>query len=95
MFMVFVEFEVNPFYSFMFFAMVWWLCLTISLIGMVFTCTLHFLLCVITHFQKNGSTPELVNEARDSLLAANVLSPGESRFTKLMDSLNEFASSND
>ena len=49
----------------------------------------------ITHFQKNGSTPELVKEARDSLLAANALSPGESRFTKLMGSLNEFASSND
>ncbi len=44
---------------------------------------------IITYIQKNGETPELIKEARDSLLAANELSPGEPRFTKLMASLRE------
>lgn len=48
---------------------------------------------IITYMQKNGSTPELIQEAHDSLLAANELSPGESRFIRLMASLNELTSS--
>lgn len=48
---------------------------------------------IITYMQKNESTSELIQEARDSLLAANELSPGESRFIRLMASLNEFTSS--
>lgn len=49
---------------------------------------------IITYMQKNGSTPELIQEAHDSLLAANELSPGESRFIRLMASLNELTSAN-
>lgn len=44
---------------------------------------------IITYIQKNGPTPELIREARDSLLAANELSPGEPRFTRLMASLSK------
>lgn len=45
---------------------------------------------LITYMQKNASTPAFVKEARDSLLAANALSPGETRFASLMDALSEF-----
>jgi len=48
---------------------------------------------IITSIQKNEPTPELIKEARNSLLVANELSPGEPRFIRLMASLNEFASS--
>jgi tetratricopeptide (TPR) repeat protein len=48
---------------------------------------------IITYIQKNGPTPELIQEARSSLLAANELSPGEPRFIRLMASLNEFSAS--
>ncbi|MEK6685162.1 MAG: tetratricopeptide repeat protein, partial [Pseudomonadota bacterium] len=48
---------------------------------------------VITYMQKNGPAPELIKEARSSLLAANDLSPGEPRFIRLMATLNEFTPS--
>lgn len=48
---------------------------------------------IITYIQKKGPTPELIQEARNSLLAANELSPGEPRFIRLMASLNEFSAS--
>ncbi len=48
---------------------------------------------IITYIQKNGPTPELIQEARSSLFAANELSPGEPRFIRLMASLNEFSAS--
>lgn len=44
---------------------------------------------IIAYIQKNGSAPDLVEEARNSLTAANELSPGEPRFKRLMASLNE------
>lgn len=44
---------------------------------------------IIAYIQKNGAAPELVEEARNSLTAANELSPGEPRFKRLMASLNE------
>ncbi|MDP1949647.1 MAG: response regulator [Nitrosomonas sp.] len=47
---------------------------------------------LITCIQKNGPTPELIKEARESLLAANVLSPGEPRYMRLKDLLNECSS---
>ncbi|PXW87822.1 tetratricopeptide repeat protein [Nitrosomonas sp. Nm84] len=46
---------------------------------------------IITYIQKNGSTPELIKEARDSLFAANELLPGEPRFTRLMASLSKLS----
>lgn len=48
---------------------------------------------VITYMQKNGPAPELIKEARSSLLAANDLSPGEPRFIRLMATLNKFTPS--
>lgn len=48
---------------------------------------------LITYMQKNGPVPELIKEARSSLLAANDLSPGEPRFIRLMATLNEFTPS--
>ncbi len=48
---------------------------------------------IITYIQKNGLTPELVKEARESLLAADNLSPNEPRFIRLMASLNDLAAS--
>lgn len=48
---------------------------------------------IITYIQKNGPSPELIEEARSSLTAANQLSPGEPRFARLMASLNELTSS--
>jgi tetratricopeptide (TPR) repeat protein len=47
---------------------------------------------LITYIQKKGQTPELINEARESLDAANTLSPGESRYSKLMNLLNKLSS---
>lgn len=47
---------------------------------------------IITYIQKNGPSPELIEEARSSLTAANQLSPGEPRFARLMASLNELTS---
>lgn len=47
---------------------------------------------IITYIQKNGPTPELIEEARGSLAAANQLSPGEPRLMRLMASLNELTS---
>ena len=44
---------------------------------------------IIAYIQKNGSAPDLVEEARNSLTVANELSPGEPRFKRLMASLNE------
>lgn len=44
---------------------------------------------LIAYLQKNETTSELIREARDSLLAANARSPGESRFVRLMDALNK------
>lgn len=44
---------------------------------------------IIAYIQKNGAAPGLVEEARNSLTAANELSPGEPRFKRLMASLNE------
>lgn len=44
---------------------------------------------IITYMQKNGATPELIDEARHSLRTANELSPGEPRFIRLTDTLNE------
>ncbi len=46
---------------------------------------------LIAYLQKNEITPELVKEARDSLLAANVQLPGEPRFVRLMDALNKLS----
>ncbi|MBX3617373.1 response regulator [Nitrosomonas sp.] len=43
----------------------------------------------IAYIQKKGSVPGLIDEARNSLLAANELSPGEPRFKRLMTTLNE------
>lgn len=43
---------------------------------------------IIAYIQKNGSASGLVEEARNSLTAANELSPGEPRFKRLMASLN-------
>ncbi len=48
---------------------------------------------LITHMQKNGAMPELVKEARASLLAGNALAPGVARFTQLTALLNELAAS--
>lgn len=50
---------------------------------------LNFAHVFIAYIQKNGSTSDLIDEARKSLLAANELSPGEPRFKRLMASLNE------
>ena len=47
---------------------------------------------LIAYLQKNETTSELIREARDSLLAANTLSPGEARFVRLMDALNKLSS---
>lgn len=47
---------------------------------------------LITYIQKNGPTQELVTEARESLYAANTLSPGEPRFSQLTSLLNGLAS---
>ncbi|MGZ0019402.1 response regulator [Nitrosomonas sp. wSCUT-2] len=44
---------------------------------------------IIAYIQKNGAAPDLVEEARNSLMAANELSPGEPRFKRLLASLNE------
>ncbi|MBS0300395.1 MAG: tetratricopeptide repeat protein [Proteobacteria bacterium] len=44
---------------------------------------------IITYMQKNGATPELIDEARQSLQTANELSPGEPRFIRLTAALNE------
>lgn len=44
---------------------------------------------IITYMQKNGATPELIDEARHSLQAANKLSPGEPRFVRLATALSE------
>ncbi|MBS0423424.1 MAG: tetratricopeptide repeat protein [Proteobacteria bacterium] len=44
---------------------------------------------IITYMQKNGATPELINEARHSLRTANELSPGEPRFIRLTAALKE------
>lgn len=44
---------------------------------------------LISHIQKNGLTPELISEARESLFSANALSPGEPRFAQLTKKLNE------
>ena len=44
---------------------------------------------IITYMQKKGPTPELIEEARHSLQAANELSPGEPRFVRLSAALNE------
>lgn len=44
---------------------------------------------LIAYLQKNETTSEHIREARDSLKAANVLSPGEVRFVRLMDALNK------
>ncbi|MDE2387891.1 MAG: response regulator [Betaproteobacteria bacterium] len=46
---------------------------------------------IITYMQKNGTTPELIGEARRSLQTANELSPGEPRFIRLTAALNELA----
>ncbi len=47
---------------------------------------------LIAYIQKKGQTPELINEARESLDAANELSPGESRYSKLMNILDGLSS---
>ncbi len=47
---------------------------------------------LIAYIQKKGQTPELINEALESLDAANELSPSESRYSKLMDILNGLSS---
>ncbi|PTQ76608.1 tetratricopeptide repeat protein [Nitrosomonas oligotropha] len=44
---------------------------------------------IITYMQKKGPAPELIEEARHSLQAANELSPGEPRFVRLSAALNE------
>ncbi len=48
---------------------------------------------LITYMQKNRPTEDLISESRESLFAANALSPGEPRFTRLMGALNELAAS--
>lgn len=46
---------------------------------------------IITRMQKSGTTPELVDEARQSLVAANRILPGQPRFTQLSDALEVLA----
>ncbi len=46
---------------------------------------------IITYIQKKGAEPVLVKEARESLNTANRLSPGESRYSKLMNALNQLS----
>ncbi len=46
---------------------------------------------LIAYIQKIEKTPELVDEAHNSLLTANSLSPGEARFARLMDALNKLS----
>lgn len=53
---------------------------------------LNLAYAIITYIQKNGPSPELIEEARSSLAAANQLAPGEPRFIRLMASLNELTS---
>ncbi len=43
---------------------------------------------LITYIQKNGPTQEIIAEARESLYAANTLSPGEPRYSQLTSLLN-------
>ncbi len=47
---------------------------------------------LITYIQENGPTQEIIAEARESLYAANTLSPGEPRFSQLTNLLNELTS---
>lgn len=47
---------------------------------------------LIVYIQKKGSTSEFISEARESLDAANALLPGESRYSKLTDLLNQLSS---
>lgn len=53
---------------------------------------LNLAYAIITYIQKNWPSPELIEEARSSLAAANQLAPGEPRFIRLMASLNELTS---
>jgi len=46
---------------------------------------------LIVYIQKVRRTPEFISEARESLDAANALSPDESRYSKLVDLLNELS----
>jgi len=46
---------------------------------------------LIVYIQQKGQTPDFISEARESLDAANTLSPGESRYSKLIDLLNELS----
>ena len=56
-----------------------------------FRVLLNLAYVLIAYLQKNETTPELVREARDNLLAANVQSPGEPRFIRLMGVLNKLS----
>lgn len=47
---------------------------------------------LITYIQKNEPTQEIIAEARESLYAANTLSPGEPRFAQLTSLLNKLTS---
>ena len=47
---------------------------------------------LITFIQKNGPTQEIIAQARESLYAANTLSPGEPRYSQLTNLLNELTS---
>ena len=42
---------------------------------------------MITYMESSGAQPDIVREARQNLLAANQLSPGEARFATLMTKL--------
>lgn len=46
---------------------------------------------IIAKLKKDGADPELIGEARNSLLAAKVLAPGEARYAQLSASLDEIA----
>ncbi len=47
---------------------------------------------LIVYIQKIGRSPEFIREARESLEAADTLCPGEPRFTKLTELLNNLSS---
>jgi len=49
---------------------------------------------LVTRLQKTGADAAVATEAREVLLEANRLAPGEKRFAQLMDALNAASSGN-
>jgi Flp pilus assembly protein TadD len=49
----------------------------------------NFAFILISYMQKNGANDNLRTDARNALLQANKLEPGDKRFTQLMDALTK------